>query len=328
MIITKDFASERKAVIALLNKEEVSIQRAFYLFVNKTISEDAMKAVRVALQVRDLDLATSIAVQHTLVLRDAIEGAFKRSASNEQKLLLRLIKDAPDIKAGIKAAAADMYKEGVALNFEVGDKAAAAMARRNAADSVREFSRRQRLSTRQAIEEGLLQGEGPVAVANRFKDSIGLTRNQVQAVKNYRALLEKGSAEAGDRALADQRFNVKHLTPAQIDRMVKQYQKNAIKARAETIARTEAQRAINLARDEREAALFAELEIENRIVRIWNSTHDHRVRDTHREMDQQERGEDEAFDSPSGAKLMFPGDPSAPLAEIINCRCVLTTRID
>ena len=35
----------------------------------------------------------------------------------------------------------------------------------------------------------------------------------------------------------------------------------------------------------------------------------------------------EPFESPSGALLMYPVDPSAPAAEVINCQCQLTTRV-
>ena len=53
-----------------------------------------------------------------------------------------------------------------------------------------------------------------------------------------------------------------------------------------------------------------------------------RTRLTHAVLDGKTAGLREPFRSPSGAFLMFPGDPSAPGAEIINCRCNLTYRID
>jgi HK97 family phage portal protein len=55
--------------------------------------------------------------------------------------------------------------------------------------------------------------------------------------------------------------------------------------------------------------------------KAWLSSQDDRVRDTHQEMDGQEVGIDEAFISPGGATLDFPGDPDAPPSESINCRC-------
>ena len=63
------------------------------------------------------------------------------------------------------------------------------------------------------------------------------------------------------------------------------------------------------------------------VERTWAATMDKRTRDTHWDMNGQVRGMNIPFDSPSGAKLLFPGDPTAPAAEVINCRCVLLTRI-
>ncbi|MDB5724627.1 MAG: putative head morphosis protein, partial [Novosphingobium sp.] len=55
---------------------------------------------------------------------------------------------------------------------------------------------------------------------------------------------------------------------------------------------------------------------------------DKRVRDTHRGMNHQTVGQNESFVSPSGARLRYPGDPLAPAAEIINCRCWTENSID
>lgn len=51
------------------------------------------------------------------------------------------------------------------------------------------------------------------------------------------------------------------------------------------------------------------------------------TRDTHAEMNGQKRMQGVPFDSPSGAQLMYPGDPSAPPEEVINCRCHLTSYV-
>lgn len=63
--------------------------------------------------------------------------------------------------------------------------------------------------------------------------------------------------------------------------------------------------------------------------KTWNSREDRRVRPTHNVLDSHAWPEhtvpiSASFTSPSGAELMFPGDPSAPLDEIANCRCWLT----
>jgi hypothetical protein len=57
--------------------------------------------------------------------------------------------------------------------------------------------------------------------------------------------------------------------------------------------------------------------------KIWHSQEDARVRPTHQALNGTVAAMDAAFTSPSGAKLRFPGDPRAPIAERANCRCWL-----
>jgi len=83
-------------------------------------------------------------------------------------------------------------------------------------------------------------------------------------------------------------------------------------SRAKTIARTETQMLAGAGSNEgaKEAgATHKEW--------VWSGIE----RDTHAEMDGQTVKINEAFRSPLGNTLMFPGDPSAPPEEIINCGC-------
>lgn len=60
----------------------------------------------------------------------------------------------------------------------------------------------------------------------------------------------------------------------------------------------------------------------------WLATHDERVRDAHAEMDGETVPIDEPFYSELGA-IMYPADPNAEdPANIYNCRCTLTYKID
>jgi uncharacterized protein with gpF-like domain len=54
----------------------------------------------------------------------------------------------------------------------------------------------------------------------------------------------------------------------------------------------------------------------------WDTEHDGRVRESHREVD----GEIRELGMPwyvDGYPMMFPGDPMAPPESVINCRCDL-----
>lgn len=55
----------------------------------------------------------------------------------------------------------------------------------------------------------------------------------------------------------------------------------------------------------------------------WVARGDGKTRDTHAELSGAVEYADRYFVSSSGAKLMYPGDPTAPAGEIINCRCYI-----
>lgn len=87
--------------------------------------------------------------------------------------------------------------------------------------------------------------------------------------------------------------------------------------RAARIARTEAHMAANMGSDMAARATGLQL------VKEWMSAEDDRTRPSHADADGQEVGQDDPF-SVGGVLLMYPGDPSAPPREVVNCRCVVT----
>ena len=89
------------------------------------------------------------------------------------------------------------------------------------------------------------------------------------------------------------------------------------RARAQVIARTETHSASVAAGDEALSAIGLD-----DIRREWVAVEDGRTRDSHRFADGQKKKQDETFNV-GGHQLRYPGDPSGPAAEIINCRCVL-----
>jgi hypothetical protein len=221
----------------------------------------------------------------------------------------------------------------VGLSFDPELAAAADLMAEADLDFIAEFTDSQREAVRRALVTALRQGKGTQSVARAFRNSIGLTAFQQDAVDNYRGLLENNSAMALDRVLRDRRYDPgltdalvadEPLSDARIDAMVDRYASRYLAYRAETIARTETTRVLNQARQQGTEEVVASADIpEDDVVRTWSAVQDNRTRDTHAEMDGQERGLNEPFDSPSGAQLMYPGDPSAPADEVINCRCAV-----
>jgi len=202
---------------------------------------------------------------------------------------------------------------------------------------IRDFTVEMQAAARQAIVDGLVRGLNPREQARNFRNSIGLSARQVDAVNRYRSLLEQNSLEALQRELRDRRFDptVRRaaatgdpLSTRQIDRMVDRYSERQLRWRSEMIARTEALRAVHAGSQEmyRQAILSGDLDADT-LLQQWIIAGDNRVRSSHAAMSGQRRPIGEPFLSGNGNSLRFPGDPNAPASDTINCRCTLSTRI-
>ncbi len=210
---------------------------------------------------------------------------------------------------------------------------------------ITQFSQEQRNAVRAVLTDGVSRGLGPIEQARHFRTAIGLTERQAMAVMNHRRFLEMaGDAtlpnadqlRALSHKLRDKRFdaairraatNNAPLDKVTIDRMVERYAQKYVKHRAEVIARTEALRAVhqgvNQAYDQAidEGVLSAD-----RITQKWTSARDGRVRDSHQKLNGQIRPIGGTWQGDYGT-LRYPGDPAAPAAETIQCRCILIRRI-
>jgi len=86
--------------------------------------------------------------------------------------------------------------------------------------------------------------------------------------------------------------------------------------RTELIARTELTRMANAG----SFNLFKAWDVSNK---EWLTAGDSDVRESHQAMNHQTKLIDEPFISGTDNKLMYPGDPSAPIEETANCRCAI-----
>lgn len=153
----------------------------------------------------------------------------------------------------------------------------------------------------------------------------GLTVAQEQAVTAYRNALESGSKRAIDTVFRDRRGDAaikdgRPLTAEQIDRMVATYRRRLMQARGKTLANIEGGRAWNVGRAEAIAQVAALYE------GVWNTVGDDRVRPSHVFMDGQVQPFGGVYTSGLGNMLKYPHDPSAPIADTINCRCWIEYR--
>lgn len=289
--------------------------------------------------------------------RGDVDGAIKAAGLDPERFhaLDKALTDAFNA-GGVYGAAripALRDSEGFRLNviFNVRNPRAEAWISQRSALLVTEIIQSQRELIRETARAGLAAGQNPRDTAidlvgridprtkRRVGGAIGLTSSQEEWVRNYRDDLHNLRSSAIQRELRDKRFdrtvsaairNGKPIPEDRIDAMVRNYRNNALRYRGEAIARTETMRALHTAQEE---AFRQGLEksgyTDQDVIRVWRSASDKRVRDTHKALNGQEvRGLEAPFVSPSGARLRYPGDPSAPAAETINCRCTVEMRID
>lgn len=231
----------------------------------------------------------------------------------------------------------------VSVSFDVTNSRAVAAIQRNTLRLVSNFTSEQRQVLRAALSRGISQGLNPRDQARLFREVVGLTPKQEAAVARYRQLLESvgtdvpGGTEALTRRLRDRRFDPtvrraarrnEPLTKEQVDRMVGRYKDRYVRYRSEVIARTEALRSAHEGTEEMYSQAIEQGQLDpSKIRRTWVATKDDRVRDTHAALGGVEKPYGEPWES-NGAVLRYPGDPQAPASETVQCRCVLSTRLD
>lgn len=314
----------------LIREAAPEIGRAFVGVMYKVSSESDLEALIAAIRAADPDgawAAVDMDPADFNDLREAERGAFRDGGEAE--------------------AASSRWKFDMA--------AAAADEQRRIGPLIREITEETRDLVRDRVRQAIAEGENPrrtaldivgrrkIGTHTRTGGMVGLTRSQESWVQNARSELddpEQLSRYLG-REARDRRFDASvrrairegRPVPADIrEKMIAAYRSRLLRNRGEAVGRTEAVGAVNAGRHEaiEQAVQDPDVAVEAQdIRRNWISTRDDRTRDTHAAMNGQPRGYNEPFESPSGARLMYPGDRSlgAPASEIVACRCTFTVRI-
>lgn len=204
---------------------------------------------------------------------------------------------------------------------------------------IRNIGANSRTAIRNSIEADIIAGNNPKSTARAFKNAIGLTPRQEQAVRNYKNHLQNLDAEALKRQLRDPRFdatitnairNNQKLTDKQIEKMVTAYRNRYISYRAKTIARTESMRAMSVGEYTSAIQAVNDGAIERDSVRrFWVYADDKRTRNAHRQISGLNPNGvevDQPFVTPLGP-LLFPRDPNGSAANTVNCRCTVIYKI-
>ncbi len=237
-----------------------------------------------------------------------------------------------------------------AFRFDVRNSRAEAWLRDFSSTAVTRITNEQTGLIRDVLNRGMNAGVNPRDMAldligrvgpnGRVGGIIGLNGPQERYLANAKRELAELDANYFSRELRDKRFDSTvrkaidsgtPLTQEQIDKLSTRYSDNLLQWRGETIARDQTLTALNQSQNEAARQLVESGAVDQQdISREWDSAGDNRVRESHREMNGQKVGMDEAFTTPDGARLMYPGDSSlgAPPEETIQCRCVVKLRVD
>ena len=302
-----------------------------------------------------------------LVALDAIQAAFEQGPEAVARLFseeaLRAAQ-AP-LEQAISNAALDGARNAAAMQdpvvnsrgvvaefvFNAGNPRLASFIDRTSATRIREVGDSVKQGIRLIVRDQTTAGVNPRQAARQIRETIGLTAAQRRAVSNYEAMLRSihtRDAETlaqtllrdGERKLRDRRFDralvgaarrEQPLSEEQIAKMVARYNQRYIDYRAVTIGRTEAIRSLNGAAHEYMGEQVRQEKVDRRQVRrFWEHTRDDRTRVDHTKipgMNEDGRGLNEPFVTPTGERLMYPGDLGGSPGNVINCRCVVFHRI-
>jgi len=260
------------------------------------------------------------------------------------------------IEGGNAAVSTLKPDSAVAIRFSGRNPRAEAWLRDHSSTEVTRILEDQRQAVRAALVRAMEKGANPRtagldivgrvnrATGQREGGILGLSLPQEAAVEA--AKVELASSDPADlrnyltRARRDKRFDrtinkairEEVAIPAETARKaLDQYKNRLLALRGETIGLTEGLASLQAAKREAYVqAVEAGKISESAVRRTWRDVGNLRVRHSHRIMNGETVGLNEPFRTPTGARLMFPGDTSlgAPASETVRCRCDVNYRID
>lgn len=204
---------------------------------------------------------------------------------------------------------------------------------------IQTISSNTREAVRNSLAEDSIAGVNPRRTATNFRNNLGLTPRQEQAVRNYETALRELNRDALRRELRDKRFDRtilnaidsdSPLSEEQITRFTNRYRERYIRYRSEVIARTESLRAVSIGNQASIRQMIDNGDVDEENVRKrWVFTRDARTRNEHRRipgLNPDGRRLDEPFETPLGP-LQFPRDPSGSASNTVQCRCTVRYEI-
>lgn len=243
----------------------------------------------------------------------------------------------------------------IGFRFNPGDPGAERWLREHSSRLITGLVEEQREAVRAVLVQGRIEGVGPRAqitelvgrvsrvTGQRTGGIIGLSRPQIDALARARAELASADPEGLRNYLTrrrrDRRFDRTVLKairegtaiPADKARMASELYSSRLAAyRAEVIGKYEAKAALGASRQEAWDQLIASGRMaEDDLEKVWLGSSAKNKRDSHISMAGQTVGIREAFTSPTGARMMHPGDASlgAGASDLVGCQCDWAVRV-
>jgi hypothetical protein len=336
--------AERAALEAMLDANDRRISEAFLDAIRDITDQAKIGRIESALRMGRYDLALD-----ALGLDDA---AFDRVSEAVRIAYI----DSGRSQAAIIAASRAAQGYAAVFRFNARNMAAERWLQEQSSLKITNIAETTRDAVRGALRAGMERGDNPRTVAldiagrmpkgakRRTGGIVGLNDVQAKWAQSARAELESGDpAQLRNylrREKRDKRFDAnirralktgKPIPRAKIQEMAARYNDRLLKLRADTIARTEALQSLSASRHQAYSQAVADGVLPaDAITKRWKDARDGRVRDSHAGLNNKEVLFNEAFISPLGSRLEYPGDTShgARAADIIQCRCIVEYRVD
>ena len=341
--------ARRKTLLDLLDEFEPKIRKAI---------EEALANIRSDVQMAALEAAIASGNVGAAIEAIGLDASYFRPL--DEALRAAHIAGGDFAIADVKAAGA---RKGVKITgmFDSRNFRAEGILRQWSSDKVVEIVESTREAVREALTDAITRGTSPRSAALdlvgrvgpggvRTGGIVGLDPPRLQQAQSVKDILgdperireyfikDRKTGRMKPRYKStDRRFDAmvrraikdgKALSATDIKKISTRHHARLLKARAETIARTELLGSVNAAKAEglQQMVDSGQVKSEN-IVNEWISSIGEATRDSHRAARGQKRKQGEPFLIGSSL-MMYPGDQSAPGDEVINCRCFLRTDID
>lgn len=332
--------SARKTLDALINLFVPDIRSAFLAAMQDVVSNVVIKQVIEAIQTGDVEGAFRALGFSPAALRPiiaAIERAYEQGGIMTGETFPKYL---------------NTFSGRAVFRFDVRNIRAEQWLRNHSSSLISRITDETRVNVQSVLIDGMAAGRNPRSVAldivgridpgtkQRVGGIVGLTNQQATWVANAQRDLLNLDEHYFTRKLRDKRFDGivrraidsgQQLTRDDIDKLITRYKDRLLKHRGDMIARTEALQSLSASEYEAvKQAVDLGAASEEAVKRIWDDTGDNRVRWSHRRMRGQAVGLNEPFVSPSGARMMHPGDTSlgAGADEVVACRCRARTEIN